>query len=35
LQVWGNEYYTLVHGQTHEPFDKDGRETDLLSGIDL
>ena len=35
LQVWGNEYYTLVHGQAHEPFDKDGRETDLLSGIDL
>ena len=35
LQVWGNEYYTLVHGQAHEPFDKDGRETDLLSGIDF
>ena len=35
LQVWGNEYYTLVHGHTHEPFDKDGRETDLLSGIDF
>ena len=35
LQVWGNEYYTLVHGHAHEPFDKDGRETDLLSGIDF
>jgi N-acetyl-1-D-myo-inositol-2-amino-2-deoxy-alpha-D-glucopyranoside deacetylase len=35
LQVWGNEYYTLVHGQVHEPFDKDGRETDLLAGIDF
>jgi N-acetyl-1-D-myo-inositol-2-amino-2-deoxy-alpha-D-glucopyranoside deacetylase len=35
LQVWGNEYYTLVHGQPHEPFDQDGRETDLLAGIDF
>jgi len=35
LQVWGNEYYTLVHGQPHEPFDKDGRETDLLAGVDF
>jgi N-acetyl-1-D-myo-inositol-2-amino-2-deoxy-alpha-D-glucopyranoside deacetylase len=35
LQVWGNEYYTLVNGQAHEPFDKDGRETDLLAGIDF
>jgi N-acetyl-1-D-myo-inositol-2-amino-2-deoxy-alpha-D-glucopyranoside deacetylase len=35
LQVWGNEYYTLVHGKAHEPFDKDGRETDLLAGVDF
>jgi N-acetyl-1-D-myo-inositol-2-amino-2-deoxy-alpha-D-glucopyranoside deacetylase len=35
LQVWGNEYYTLVHGQAHDPFDNDGRETDLLAGIDF
>jgi len=35
LQVWGNEYYTLVQGEPHEPFDKDGRETDLLAGIDF
>ena len=35
LQVWGNEYYTLINGQAHEPFDKDGRETDLLAGIDF
>ena len=33
LQVWGNEYYTLVQGTPAEPFDSDGRERDLLSGI--
>ena len=33
LQVWGNEYYTLVQGNPAEPFDNDGRERDLLSGI--
>ena len=33
LQVWGNEYYTLVQGTPAEPFDNDGRERDLLSGI--
>lgn len=33
LQVWGNEYYTLVQGTPAEPFDKDGKERDLLSGI--
>ncbi len=32
-QVWGNEYYTLVSGRAAAPFDKDGRETDLFSGI--
>jgi N-acetyl-1-D-myo-inositol-2-amino-2-deoxy-alpha-D-glucopyranoside deacetylase len=35
LQVWGHEYYTLVHGQAQGPFDQAGRETDLLSGIDF
>lgn len=33
LQVWGNEYYTLVQGTPAEPFDNEGRERDLLSGI--
>lgn len=33
LQVWGNEYYTLVKGERAEPFDEQGRETDLLAGI--
>jgi N-acetyl-1-D-myo-inositol-2-amino-2-deoxy-alpha-D-glucopyranoside deacetylase len=35
LQVWGNEYYTLVKGQKCEPFDGLGRETDLLAGVSL
>jgi N-acetyl-1-D-myo-inositol-2-amino-2-deoxy-alpha-D-glucopyranoside deacetylase len=35
LQVWGNEYYTLVKGEKSEPFDDLGRETDLLAGIAL
>ena len=35
LQVWGNEYYTLVKGEKSEPFDSQGRETDLFSGISL
>ena len=35
LQVWGNEYYTLVKGQKSEPFDELGRETDLLAGVSL
>ena len=35
LQVWGNEYYTLVKGQKSEPFDDLGRETDLLAGVSL
>jgi N-acetyl-1-D-myo-inositol-2-amino-2-deoxy-alpha-D-glucopyranoside deacetylase len=33
LQVWGNEYYTLVKGNRTGPFDEMGRETDLLAGI--
>ena len=35
LQVWGNEYYTLVKGEKHEPFDAQGHESDLFSGIKL
>ena len=33
LQVWGNEYYTLVKGRKHEPFDLEGHESDLFAGI--
>jgi N-acetyl-1-D-myo-inositol-2-amino-2-deoxy-alpha-D-glucopyranoside deacetylase len=33
LQVWGNEYYRLIKGNKAEPFNLDGRETDLFSGI--
>jgi len=33
LQVWGNEYYRLVKGEKSEPFNSDGREMDLFSGI--
>ena len=33
LQVWGNEYYTLVKGNRTGPFDEMGRETDLFAGI--
>ncbi len=33
LSVWGDEYYTLVQGEKSEPFDKDGRELDLFSGV--
>ena len=35
LQIWGNEYYTLVHGAKAEPVDEQGRETDLFAGIAL
>ena len=35
LQVWGNEYYTLVKGTKHEPFDSEGHESDLFAGIEL
>ena len=35
LQIWGDEYYTLVKGAKSEPFDSHGRETDLTSGITL
>ena len=33
LQVFGNEYYTLVHGEKSGPFDDQGRETDIFAGI--
>jgi N-acetyl-1-D-myo-inositol-2-amino-2-deoxy-alpha-D-glucopyranoside deacetylase len=33
LQVWGNEYYTLVKGQKSEPFDSRGHEMDLFAGV--
>ena len=33
LQVFGNEYYTLVHGKKSGPFDDQGRETDIFAGI--
>ena len=35
LQVWGNEYYTLVKGEKCEPFNGQGRETDLFAGVVL
>jgi N-acetyl-1-D-myo-inositol-2-amino-2-deoxy-alpha-D-glucopyranoside deacetylase len=35
LQVWGNEYYTLVQGEKSEPFDSHGRESDLFAGVVL
>lgn len=35
LQVWGNEFYSLVKGEAHEPFNNDGRETNLFAGINL
>ena len=35
LQVWGDEYYTLVRGEKSEPFDEKGRERDLFAGVKL
>ncbi len=35
LQVWGHEYYTLVKGEKSGPFDAEGRESDLTSGVHL
>jgi N-acetyl-1-D-myo-inositol-2-amino-2-deoxy-alpha-D-glucopyranoside deacetylase len=35
LQVWGHEYYTVVKGEKSAPFDVNGRESDLLSGVTL
>jgi N-acetyl-1-D-myo-inositol-2-amino-2-deoxy-alpha-D-glucopyranoside deacetylase len=33
LQVWGNEFYTLVKGEKAAPFDEAGRESDLFAGV--
>jgi N-acetyl-1-D-myo-inositol-2-amino-2-deoxy-alpha-D-glucopyranoside deacetylase len=35
LQVWGNEYYTLVRGEKSAPLDEHGREVDLFAGVVL
>ncbi len=35
LQVWGHEYYTLVKGEKSAPFDAQGRESDLTSGVHI
>ena len=35
LQVWGNEYYTLVKGEKSGPFNEIGYESDLFAGISL
>ncbi len=32
-QIWGQEFYTLVKGIKSGPFDSDGRETNLFSGL--
>jgi N-acetyl-1-D-myo-inositol-2-amino-2-deoxy-alpha-D-glucopyranoside deacetylase len=35
LEVWGNEYYTLVKGEKAGNLDSHGRESDLFAGIKL
>jgi N-acetyl-1-D-myo-inositol-2-amino-2-deoxy-alpha-D-glucopyranoside deacetylase len=35
VQVWGDEYYTLVKGELAGPRDAQGRELDLFAGITL
>jgi N-acetyl-1-D-myo-inositol-2-amino-2-deoxy-alpha-D-glucopyranoside deacetylase len=35
LQIWGDEYYTLVKGEKSAPFDAQGRELDLTAGVIL
>lgn len=35
LQIWGDEYYTLVLGNKAEPFNEQGRETDIFAGVIL
>jgi N-acetyl-1-D-myo-inositol-2-amino-2-deoxy-alpha-D-glucopyranoside deacetylase len=35
MQIWGDEYYTLVKGTKSAPFDTNGREMDLTSGVVL
>jgi len=33
LEVWGDEYYTLVKGEVAAPFDTKGRELDIFAGV--
>jgi N-acetyl-1-D-myo-inositol-2-amino-2-deoxy-alpha-D-glucopyranoside deacetylase len=33
LEVWGDEYYTLVKGEVAPPFDTKGRELDIFAGV--
>lgn len=33
IEVWGQEFYTLVYGEVAGPFDDLGREIDLFAGI--
>jgi N-acetyl-1-D-myo-inositol-2-amino-2-deoxy-alpha-D-glucopyranoside deacetylase len=35
MQIWGHEYYTLVKGEKTAPFDANGNEIDLTSGVIL
>ena len=35
LQVWGNEYYTLVKGEKSTEVDAQQRENDLFSGVSI
>lgn len=35
LDIWGNEYYTLVKGEKAGTLDDQGRETDLFAGLNL
>ena len=35
LEVWGNEYYTLVKGEKSAPLNEKGYESDLFAGIKL
>ena len=35
LEIWGNEYYTLVQGEKSGELDVQGYETDLFAGISL
>ena len=35
LEIWGNEYYTLVQGEKAGELDAQGHETDLFAGLSL
>ena len=35
LEIWGNEYYTLVQGEKAGELDAQGQESDLFAGISL